>query len=69
MQRPERSNGCVGGGNHSNTDEGGRMRIQETDRILKEARVARNAAASQEQHYESVVSRAWHAVTRFFRKS
>ncbi|HVE72806.1 MAG TPA: hypothetical protein VNI54_15680 [Thermoanaerobaculia bacterium] len=45
------------------------MRIQETDRILKEARVARNATASQEQHHEGVVSRAWHAVTRLFRKS
>jgi hypothetical protein len=45
------------------------MRIQETDRILKEARMARNSAAAQEQHHEGVVSRAWHAVTKLFRKN
>jgi hypothetical protein len=45
------------------------MRIQETDRILKESRYARNAgAASQQQHHAGVMSRAWHAVTKLFRK-
>lgn len=45
------------------------MRIQETDRILKESRHARNAAAATEQHHHSgIMSRAWHAVTKLFRK-
>ncbi|MDQ3283191.1 MAG: hypothetical protein M3Q69_17475 [Acidobacteriota bacterium] len=36
------------------------MRIQETDRILKESRYARNAAAAQHQHDEgNMMSRAW----------
>jgi hypothetical protein len=47
------------------------MRIQETDRILKEARHARNAAAHQQEE-EGVMSRAWRAVssklTGLFRK-
>jgi hypothetical protein len=40
------------------------MRIQETDRILKEARYARNAAA-QSHHEESsgMMSRVWRAVS------
>jgi len=38
------------------------MRIQETDRILKESRYARNAAAEQ-PHDEGMMSRAWHMVT------
>lgn len=37
------------------------MRIQETDRILKEARYARHTAA--QQHEEGVMSRAWRAVS------
>ena len=37
------------------------MRIQETDRILKEARYARQAAT--QQHEEGVISRAWRAVS------
>ena len=46
------------------------MRIQETDRILKESRYARNAAANERQdhHHHGVMSRAWHAVTKLFRK-
>ena len=45
------------------------MRIQETDRILKESRYARNAAANSEQeHHSGIMSRAWHAVTKLFRK-
>ena len=47
------------------------MRIQETDRILKEARYARHAAAQQHEE-EGVMSRAWRAVstklTSLFRK-
>lgn len=39
------------------------MRIQETDRILKEARLARNAAAQQQHEEEGVMSRAWRAVS------
>jgi hypothetical protein len=38
------------------------MRIQETDRILKESRYARHSA-SQQHEDEGVVSRAWKAVT------
>lgn len=46
------------------------MRIQETDRILKESRHARNAmgAAPQQQHNHGMMSRAWHAVTKLFRR-
>ena len=45
------------------------MRIQETDRILKESRYARNAAAaSEQQHHSGIVSRMWHAVTKLFHK-
>lgn len=46
------------------------MRIQETDRILKESRYARHAAAHQQD--EGVMSRAWKAMssklTGLFRK-
>jgi hypothetical protein len=38
------------------------MRIQETDRILKEARVARSAAARQHED-EGMMSRAWRVVS------
>jgi hypothetical protein len=40
------------------------MRIQETDRILKESRYSRNAAASQ-QHDEDhgMVSRTWRSLS------
>jgi hypothetical protein len=44
------------------------MRIQETDRILKESRVARHGAAASQQEHEGFVSRAWHAVTKLFKK-
>jgi hypothetical protein len=50
------------------------MRIQETDRILKESRHARNAVASQ-QHEEDhgVMSRTWRSLstklTSLFRRS
>jgi hypothetical protein len=38
------------------------MRIQETDRILKEARYTRNSAAQQHEE-EGVMSRVWRAVS------
>ena len=38
------------------------MRIQETDRILKESRYARNGAAA-EHHEEGIFSRALRAVS------
>jgi hypothetical protein len=44
------------------------MRIQDTDRILKEARYARNSVAAQQTQPAGVFSRAWHAVTKLFRK-
>ena len=37
------------------------MRIQDTDRILKEARYARSAA--REEHEGGVMSRAWRVVS------
>lgn len=37
------------------------MRIQETDRIIKETRHSRHAQAN--QHEQGIVSRAWQAVT------
>ena len=37
------------------------MRIQETDRILKESRYARNAAAHEE--HDGVMARAWRMVS------
>ena len=47
------------------------MRIQETDRILKESRYARNAA-SHEQEDHNVLSRAWRMISslpgKIFRK-
>lgn len=38
------------------------MRIQETDRILKESRIARNAAAASHEHDHGMMSRAWHVM-------
>jgi hypothetical protein len=46
------------------------MRIQETDRILKEARIARHGASHPTE--EGVMSRAWRAISslpgKIFRK-
>lgn len=42
------------------------MRIQETDRILKEARIARHAAHQHE--HESVITRAWRKLTSMFKR-
>ncbi len=52
------------------------MRIQDTDRILKESRYARSAAAQQnhqhQHHDEGMMSRAWRMMssklTGFFKK-
>ena len=38
------------------------MRIQETDRILKESRYARHSSSMHEEH-ESVMSRAWKMIS------
>jgi hypothetical protein len=38
------------------------MRIQETDRILKEARQARTAVARQD-HHEGFMTRAWKSIS------
>ena len=40
------------------------MRIQETDRILKESRATRRPV----EHHEGVVARVWHKLTGLFRK-
>lgn len=45
------------------------MRIQETDRILKESRDSRRAhSASAEEQHGNVFTRAWHAVTKVFKR-
>lgn len=48
------------------------MRIQETDRILKESRYARHAVSSQQEEEQGLISRTWRAVstklTSLFRK-
>ena len=43
------------------------MRIQETDKILKESRYARRAAAQHEEE-SGVMSRAWSFVQRLFHR-
>jgi hypothetical protein len=42
------------------------MRIQETDRILKESRNARHSTA--QEHEPGVIARMWQKVTGMFRK-
>jgi hypothetical protein len=44
-------------------ERGLQMRIQETDRILKESRYARNAAAQPHHDEGGMMSRAWRAVS------
>ena len=44
------------------------MRIQETDRILKESRYARHAAGQQEQQNPNVFSKVWRMVSSLFHK-
>ena len=43
------------------------MRIQETDRVLKEARIQRHAAGSEEQ--SGVLTKVWRKLTSVFRHS
>jgi hypothetical protein len=43
------------------------MRIQETDRILKDSKVARHTAAHEHDH-DGVISRLWKKVTSVFKK-
>ena len=48
------------------------MRIQDTDRILKESGYARHAVSSQQHEEEGLISRTWRTVstklTSLFRK-
>ena len=45
------------------------MRIQETDRILKESRDSRRTHSTHpHEAHGNVVTRAWHALTKVFRK-
>jgi hypothetical protein len=44
------------------------MRIQETDRILKESRYSRHDNTVHNSAPSGVLSRAWHAVTHLFKK-
>jgi|GEM_PF-550065 len=39
------------------------MRIQETDRILKESRVARHAHAAHEPQHEGTMARVWRSIS------
>jgi hypothetical protein len=39
------------------------MRIQETDRILKDARVSRHAAGHENESQGNVVSRVWRSIS------
>jgi len=41
------------------------MRIQETDRILKESRYGRRPV---QQQHEGFVARTWHKLTNLFKK-
>jgi len=45
------------------------MRIQQTDRILKEARIARHGQHMQEQNRGGMWQRAWHSLTHIFKRS
>lgn len=44
------------------------MRIQETDRILKESRDSRRTHSTHDEHHGNVMTRAWHALTKVFKK-
>jgi hypothetical protein len=45
------------------------MRIQETDRILKDSRVARHGHSQHEhEHNGSVISRAWQKIVGVFKR-
>ena len=43
------------------------MRIQQTDKILKESQASRRAAAQREQH-DGVFTKAWKALTGLFHR-
>jgi hypothetical protein len=43
------------------------MRIQETNTILKESRLARNAAVQQHEDH-GMLAKAWRMVSGFFKK-
>jgi hypothetical protein len=46
-----------------------RMRIQQTDRILKEARIARHGQQVHEHNRGGMWQRAWHSLTGIFKRS
>jgi hypothetical protein len=45
------------------------MRIQDTDRILKEARIARHSADNHERDRGGMFHRAWRSLTGIFKRS
>lgn len=45
------------------------MRIQDTDRILKEARYARHSNQNQESDRGGMFQRAWRSLTGIFKRS
>ncbi|MEA2325684.1 MAG: hypothetical protein QOE68_643 [Thermoanaerobaculia bacterium] len=45
------------------------MRIQQTDRILKDARVARHGQQGHEQNRGGMWQRAWQSLTGIFKRS
>jgi len=45
------------------------MRIQQTDRILKDARVARHTQQAQEQNHGGMWQRTWQSLTGIFKRS
>jgi hypothetical protein len=45
------------------------MRIQQTDRILKEARITRHEQQSHEQSRGGMWQRAWQSLTGIFKRS
>jgi hypothetical protein len=45
------------------------MRIQQTDQILKEARIARNHNDRQQHSHGTMWSRAWQSLSGIFKRS
>lgn len=45
------------------------MRIQQTDRILKDARIARHGQQVHAQKRGGMWQRAWHSLTHIFKRS
>jgi len=45
------------------------MRIQQTDRILKDARIARRSQQVEEPNRGGMWQRTWHSLTHIFKRS